>query len=208
MNATPIPEPVIHVGSKVQEQYGANPKLYQQAAHAAYMAQTGRAIEPWAWISTTCGALCLRAECMLVYAPRVIAYPPGVCVYCGYPAGTRDHLLPKQFTGEARRVFVAIVPACSDCNGRINDKPEPSVAGRRKIAQDSLRKSKRLVLAGIDWTDEQLAEYGPTLRASLIRQRDLKNQVLARLSWPEDLDYDMRAWQKSGIPDPSALGLI
>jgi len=197
-----------HASAISQEAFAAKPRLYQEAARAVFAEGTGREIEPWSWISTICGTLCLHQECMIVHSPRMIAYPYGVCIYCGLPAGTRDHLLPRGSTGETRRVFVAVVPACGECNSRIGDRRDPTIAGRRQMAHESLRKSKARILGGLDWTDAQLAEFGPTLRASLTQQRALKRQTLARLAWPEDPDYDMRAWQKSGIPDPVALGLL
>jgi 5-methylcytosine-specific restriction endonuclease McrA len=202
------PSPPVHAQVGAQEAFGANPRLYQQHARTVFTTETGREVEPWAWISTTCGQLCLHAECMIVHSPQRIAYPPGVCVYCGFPAGTRDHLLPRTVTGDARRIFVAVVPACGECNSRISDRVDPSVTGRRRLAHDSLRRSKRKLLEGIEWTDDELDDFGPTLRASLVQKRHLKQQVIARLAWPEDPDYDLRAWQKSGIADPGALGLL
>lgn len=184
-------------------------EIYQQRARVVFeeAAKSGP-IEAWAWVYTSCGEWCLNAQHMLVRSPRTIAYPPGVCVYCGFPAGTRDHLLPRTITSEARRQYVAVVPACAECNSLIGTFDSPSIADRRRVAHERLAKRKRATIAAIDFTPAELAEYGPKMRDYLEQGMVQKRATLARLAWPEDPFYDLAAWQRSGINDPVALGII
>ena len=182
--------------------------FFQDAARREFEDRTGRTLMPWAWILNTCdSAQCLNPDHMVVHAPTKIAYPAGICVYCGLGAGSRDHLIPRGTSGEARRHLVAVVPACSECNNRINDHPAHSVSERRRVAHASLRKAKRKLLQAPEWTPDEMGEFGPSLRAYIERSAYDKALLRVRLAWPEDPFYDIRAFQKSGIEDPVGLGM-
>lgn len=181
---------------------------YQREAHRVYAIHTQRPVLAWSWISLTCDLpLCLDAECMVVHAPTHIDYPAGICVYCGTVADTRDHLIPRNLSGETLRRLVAVVPACRECNSRIADHPAASVTERREVAQARLRRRHERILSVPDKTEADLRELGPGLRSVAIKNNRLRVHVRARLAWPEDPHYDIRAFQKSGIDDPYALGL-
>lgn len=179
--------------------------VYQAMARRAFEVAGDADLEPLVWMRSTCGNQCLNPAHLIVHQPIRIAYPSGVCVYCGFPSGTKDHLIPKTWTGDTRRARVAVVPACAECNSLIHVSGSFNVSERRRIAQAKLAKKHRAVLAGIDWTDEQLAEFGPNLRSSLTSALQKKRALQSRLSWPEDPFYDIRAWQLSGIDDPVSL---
>ena len=187
----------------------SNVGAYQRMARPVYeeASRTGP-LEPWDWVYTSCDVWCLNAQHMLVRSPRVIAYPPGVCVYCGFPAGTKDHLLPRTVTGEARRQFVAVVPACGECNSLIGSFSQPNISERREWAHAALRRKKRATLNTKDFCEQELAEFGPGLREYVKNGMRDKQVLIARLAWPDDPFYDIAAWQRSGITDPIALGLV
>lgn len=187
---------------------GGSQRLYQERSRSAFEVAGDVDLSPHAWIRSTCGNECLNPQHLIAHQPRLIAYPPGVCVYCGMPAGTKDHLIPRPWTGDARRSSVAVVPSCAECNSWIGASGEASIAGRRKIAHASLRKAKRQELAAPEWTSDDLAELGPALRQHVQAKQRARLATLARLAWPDDPFYDMRAWQKSGIDDPVALGVV
>jgi hypothetical protein len=48
------------------------------------------------------------------------------------PGYTLDHLLPVTMTGEAVRKFVAVVPACHECNSAHRRPMRPSHLGERR----------------------------------------------------------------------------
>lgn len=182
--------------------------LYQQRARIAFEHLTDRSLLPQSWIITTCGQWCLNAQHMVVKTPIKIAYPPGVCVYCGFPAGTRDHLVPRPESGEARRAFVAVVPACAECNSRIGVRGGPNINDRRRIAHAGIRRKNNSILRAPDRTEEEIqAEFEGRLRKYISSRQIDKAVILTRLAWPEDPFYDVAAFQRSGIEDPIALGL-
>lgn len=182
--------------------------IYQVHARKIFEATSCRDLEPWSWIMTTCGDWCLNPQHMIVRTATKIAYPPGVCIYCGDPAWTKDHLLPRTMTGDARRQVVAVVPACGSCNSTIGAFPEHNITKRREFAHKRLRARKRKILYAMDWTESELQELGPHLRRAIEGFAAERNVTLARLAWPEDPLYDLAAFQRAGIDDPVALGLI
>jgi len=183
-------------------------RRYQNRA-ADELAKVGREPAPWAWITTTCGDdQCIEPDHLRVYAPMHLAYPYGVCIYCGRHAGTRDHLLPRPWTGDAKRHFVATVPACGTCNSVLSDTLTWSVTERRAICHARLRKHFRKTLASLERTTAELAEFGPMLREYLIDSMVKKREVERMLRFPEDPFYDLRALEKSGLENPYATGLL
>ena len=184
---------------------------YQRAAHERFAAaDNAHSISPWSWIATECGTpTCMIVGHMRVHSPVRIAYEPGVCVYCGVPAGTMDHLLPRAWTGDSgQRASVALVPACGNCNSRISDAFAISVTERRRIAHASIRKTHAGLLAVPDRKAWELKEYGHAMRTVITINIQKRIYVRARLAWPNDPHYDLRAFQKSGIERPEELGLI
>lgn len=173
---------------------------YQQAAHDAHFVETGRSQLPWTSVTTTCDTPCLNVDHMKMVAPASLAYPRGVCVYCGFPSNTRDHLLPVTSSGETLRRRVLTVPACGECNSAISDKGGHTISERRAIAHDHLRRKHKALLAVKDRTPSELEEYGPNLRAHIIKNMETRRAIHSRLEWPHDPDYDERAFQRSGIP--------
>lgn len=184
------------------------PRRHQVRAQEVLVA-AGRDLTHLAWVTPVCGtAICVNPDHLVTNQPLRLAYPHGVCIYCGRSAGTRDHLLPRRWTGDALRKYVATVPACGTCNSVLSDTLTWSITERRALAHHRLARKYRTVLLTLDKTDEELDEYGPTLRAHLIDGMAKKREVLRMLAWPEDPAYDRRALERSGIQDPYAVGLL
>lgn len=104
-----------------------------------------------------------------------------LCVYCGWDADSLDHLLPRTWTGEAARAFAPKVPACRDCNIRINDAFAPTLAERRQIVWDSLSRKYKKLLRVASWSDDELEELGPRLRSELEAREARRRMVQFRL---------------------------
>lgn len=115
---------------------------------------------------------------------------------------------PRNWSGDAHRIVVAVVPACNNCNTLINDTHAVSITERRNIAHFRIRRANRQLLKGRDWSKGDLDELGPRLRGFVVEQQAKKRSLLTRLEWPLDPFYDLRAFQKSGIPDPVAIGML
>lgn len=188
--------------------WAGNPRLYQREAIRNFEIFKDRDLLPWAFITTTCEVpLCLDPECMVVNKPYRINYLAEVCVYCGMGGYQRDHLLPEPQTGAALRHLVLTVPSCGECNRAISDLPTAAIHERRKVAQVAIeRKNARLLLRG-QKSEEELEGLGHEMRSVAIKNNALHKSLLLRLSWPDDPHYDLRAFQRSGIEDPAALGL-
>jgi 5-methylcytosine-specific restriction endonuclease McrA len=140
--------------------------------------------------------LCMNLEHLAWEAPTKLEYPDGICVYCGVIAGTKDHLLPRTWTGEAIRKNVLTVPACGECNSAIGDRYAP------------IFKRKRRIINIPPWSKAEIAEMGHTLRSSIEKGLHDQKLTLARLAWPDDPDYDLRAMQLSGIENPYEAGIL
>lgn len=191
------------------EPFEGRPIKYQaEAAHLMWV-ETGQQPASWAWIDTTCGTACLNVDHMTMQAPRQLAYPRRVCIYCGRSAGTVDHLLPRQWSGEAKRTYVATVPACGTCNNALNDTLTWSITERRMICHYRLRRKFRKALSVVEYGPSDVAKFEGALRKEVLDGMARKRIIDAMLAWPEhDPGYDLRACQKSGIEDPYAVGLI
>jgi hypothetical protein len=189
--------------------YDGPEKWWREKAATRVWIETGTDHPSLAWPTPVCETpLCLNLEHLVWEAPKRLEYPRGICVYCGVLADTKDHLLPRTWTGEAARRYVLVVPCCRGCNSLLSDRYVPSITERRKLVHESIKSRKRRVLAMPDWTQEQLSELGRTLRSVVDRGMHEKRLVEARLAWPEDPDYDLRAMQLSGIENPYDIGLI
>lgn len=185
-----------------------NPDHYQEQAALAAV-ESGLSVMAWYWVETDCGnSLCLEAKHMILRRPQKLLYPPGMCIYCGEPSDTRDHLLPITVTGKAQRKHVLTVPACRQCNSLIGDAFAWSITERRAIAQNSLRRKNAVLLQSVDYSQEELEEFGSGLRPYLRRRQDEKRRLLRRLDFPSDETFDLRHLGHSGIEDPYAFGLL
>ena len=162
-----------------------------------------------AWPTPTCGTeKCLTFAHLAWTTPERLAYPNGICVYCGVIADTEDHLLPRTWTGDAVRKHVITIPACRQCNSTINDRYLPSITARRNEAHRYIARKYRKVLKIPAWSDTELRKLGKTLRSSVERGLHEQKLARARLAWPEEPDYDLRVMHLSGIENPYEIGLL
>ena len=180
-----------------------------QDAGASRLVKSGTMVLPWDSVEPTCGTpLCVEPQHLITVKPRRLRYPSDECIYCGQPANTRDHLIPRTMTGEAWRTVVLTVPACKECNNLLGPAPLVTITERRAFVHAKLRKRYRSALATIELGGADLDEYGPTMRAVIRRGMAEKAIVQYRLAWPTEPDYDARYLTESGIPDPYAIGII
>lgn len=196
------------VHNEESPRWHGNPRQYQIEAQRVWSIEHDKSVLPWTWITTDCELdQCLTPACMSIHAPIKIGYRAGVCVYCGEGCSGVDHLLPEPWTGKAQRHLVAVVPACQNCNSRIGDHPSPSVATRRKVAQLSIERSSKQLLLRPRKTASEMKALGYVMRTVAEKNNIKADRVRARLGWPVDPYYDLRAFQKVGIEDPISLGL-
>lgn len=185
------------------------PKKFYQEFASNILESEGRPQPHWAWVTPNCGnEMCLTPEHLIGHAPVRLAYPSRVCIYCGRPGYTQDHLLPRRWSGDAKRHFVVIVPACGMCNSLLGDTLTWSITERRELCRARMRRKYRKYLRIPDWTEEEIAEFDRGMR-DFIRDGLMKKREAERvLSWPEDPAYDIRALERSGIENPYVTGLL
>lgn len=135
--------------------------------------------------------------------------PRDRCAYCGDPAETIDHTVPRSHLGRnprsAMRHRFIKVQACGDCNGLLGDRVDSTFSDRKR------RLLRRIVTRGIrllntaDWTAEEIAEVGPGLRPYIqianVAAEALRSRVI-RLqdpTWPPGVPNDL--WRVVEAPE-------
>lgn len=175
-------------------------KHYQQEAVELYVNVWQNPLGAFCFVRTTCEErFCLNVDHMVIARPRKLSYPYGICVYCGLSGSTQDHIEPKTWTGSAARKFVVTVPACGECNNLINDSFAPTIEERREIAHKGIRRKYKRILNYVEYSPEEIDEFEGVLKAAVISGLEDKRVIEARLHWPEDKSYDLRALEKSGL---------
>src|SRR5690606_25044928 len=115
-------------------EWSGREKHYQREATIALEGE-GVTIRPWDWITPQCGTdTCITPDHLRVTSSKNLAYPAGLCIYCGRRGHTKDHLLPRAWSGSAARAFVVTVPSCGTCNTLLADTLTWSITERRAIA--------------------------------------------------------------------------
>jgi hypothetical protein len=171
--------------------------------------EVGRVPSRWSWVVPSCGTpKCIEPDHLEIHSPQSLDYPPYLCVYCGESAFTRDHLLPRTFTGQADRQFVLTVPACGQCNSILSDKMIFSINERRSFVHARLRQKRQAILRRFDYSAEDLEEFEGRLRDDIARGLEEKATLVRKLAWPIDPGFDRSALARSGIEDGYLLGLI
>jgi hypothetical protein len=159
------------------------------------------------WINTTCETTMCMSHVVILH-PRALDYLPGVCVYCGLVGETKDHLLPRGWSGDAYRSWVLTVPACRECNCAIGAKWAPTITERRRIAHRAMRVRYRKYLGRPALSAADIAELGPNLRSVIDAGLAIGEVVRDRLAWPPHPLYDLMAARRSEIDDPYGIGLL
>lgn len=188
--------------------WNGKPEEYQIEAYEALI-YAGSKPSHWAWITPMCGTeTCINPEHLICNEPVHLKYPSHVCIYCGRPADTVDHLLPNGYTGTATRRYTAVVPACRWCNSSLGSRVTWSITERREMVNEMIRRKYKTVLRTNDFTKAELHEFGPSLRMDIEASLRAKKQVQEMLDWPVDPAYDLRALELSGIENGYAIGLL
>ena len=125
---------------------------------------------------------------------HVEPYGPDVCVYCGDPANTTDHVTPVSYVAGLLDVIdhyshklrhgLYTVPCCRDCNVRLGRFVGFSITEKRAELKRRLRIKHRRLLGRYDWQPEEIAELGYSLRTYMRRQENERSGVIARLEFP------------------------
>jgi hypothetical protein len=184
--------------------WGGHPAAHQEEARRVY-----GLVPPFTWIALACGIRsCLVREHMVVHQPIRLGYKLGICIYCGFEASTKDHLVPEPWSGGAQRHSVVTVPACRECNNLINDSYSFNITERRGLAHQRIQRKHGKWLNCKNFTDDELAEMGRNLRSKVDEGMQMRAITEARLAWPYDPFYDLTAANEAGIENPYLIGML
>jgi hypothetical protein len=111
-----------------------------------------------------------------------------LCVYCGNPAGTRDHVPPISRVGDYESLGMQIevyvkVPACTECNMIAADTLQPSFMDRAEYVKDRLARKYARSLSAPDWDEDELAQLGRNLRSKVRAALNRKRPQLERIEY-------------------------
>ena len=111
------------------------------------------------------------------------------CYYCGDPADTVDHVVPRSviesitdsgvddlIAAALRRRRRLLVPACRECNTLAGAKYHETLAERTDYVRERLARKYRKALAMPDWSASELVDLSDGLRGLVINglyERDL-----------------------------------
>lgn len=113
-----------------------------------------------------------------------------VCHYCGYPAETLDHIPPLSRYDDALAITdkfnPVLVPSCGECNGLAGTELHISFLERQEFVKGKLRKKYKKIMSFKEWKwldDEDLSDYGDTMKQEIEQSIFLKKNILSRLEF-------------------------
>jgi hypothetical protein len=116
------------------------------------------------------------------------AFSARPCMYCGVPADSRDHFVPRSYTNKMRAMGSSVhvsetVPCCRECNSTAGATIFSNVREKRFYIQDKYRNKYAKILNTPDWTQKELDELGPTLKSHVINGLRAKEITKQRIAW-------------------------
>lgn len=120
---------------------------------------------------------------------RQLAYHAKKCYYCGQPAESRDHFVPRAFKRRIQDFAVArnsnvIVPACLECNCTAGSKVFQTLNEKRQYIKNRYRVKYKKILNAPDWTEKELGELGHSMQTYVRGCQTAKAITKARIRWP------------------------
>jgi len=123
----------------------------------------------------------------------MITVVPTSCYYCGLPANSKDHAVPRAVMTtladdpDALRHIMwnrrETVPCCRECNCLLGASVQDTLEQRKAFLKEKLRRRYRKFLAIPNWTDAELTEMRGGLRRYVVFGLKKKAVVIRRLRW-------------------------
>ncbi len=117
------------------------------------------------------------------------------CVYCGFQATCRDHVIPVCYTHIKRtNREVELVLSCTECNTIAGDKIFDSIEEKRSYIHEELKKKYKHCLTESkdgkeEWSRKELSEVRGKLKKYIMASLQMGKVIRNRLNYP-DIDYD------------------
>ena len=107
------------------------------------------------------------------------------CIYCGDHATDRDHITPHSYVSNSKnRSFKEYWEwSCSECNTVLANILLTTVEERGHYLHNKISKRYAKLLSSPPWTDEEIDDLGPGLRASILSARIERYKVEDRLRY-------------------------
>jgi hypothetical protein len=113
-----------------------------------------------------------------------------VCYYCGVPADSKDHVTPRALKSmigneieNPVRSTAFTVSSCRECNSALNCGVYETLTDRKFAAKEHIRKKYGKYLKIPEWTEDELAELGHSLRSHVLHGIAMKKLTRMRLNW-------------------------
>ncbi len=112
---------------------------------------------------------------------------PHICVYCGMPANTMDHLMPLSLMANLSDLNLNLksikVPACMECNNLAGTVFFTSFQDKKKFIRYKISQKYAKTLAMPEWDKWELEEMGPNARQDIEMFLLKKKIILERLKY-------------------------
>lgn len=143
--------------------------------------------------SSADGALCcISSNCLVARNhDRIKGMENGdPCYYCGLPASSVDHVVPRAFLSAISGVDLSVnrhriltVPACRECNSLLGASYQGTLEERKAHLKSILKTRYRKLLSSPPWSEAELEEIGPHLREEIERNMRNRDLIEARIRW-------------------------
>ena len=115
------------------------------------------------------------------------------CVYCGRPAGTRDHVPPLSRVDDYDAMHLKYpvyikVPACDRCNNLGGSEVEASFMDRAEAIKNKLARRYTRYMSMPEWTEKEINELGRNLRSKVRSANDTRKRYAAEVEYYEGVD--------------------
>lgn len=114
------------------------------------------------------------------------------CAYCGLPADTVDHVIPRSLrymlvdVGGWRDRWGRVtdtVPACHECNSLVGSMVFNTMREKRNYIHERMRVKYKSVLRTPNWDQDELDELSPIMREYVVASMELAHLIRERLRW-------------------------
>ena len=118
------------------------------------------------------------------------------CFYCGLPADSIDHVIPKSLLrmlavlGDSfvakilkNRHRVHMVRSCKDCNSVLGRNYFDKLPQRKAYIKRRLRQRHHAILAMPTWEDSDFGEMSEGLRNWILKEQERRDIIKERLRW-------------------------
>jgi hypothetical protein len=116
-----------------------------------------------------------------------------LCVYCGDPACSKDHVPPISRVddylslGLRREVFIK-VPSCLSCNKMLGDSLQDNFLDRVEVLKGKMFVKWCKMIGWVEWDDDELEELGVNLRSHVVVSLDKQYHVIKRYEYYSGVD--------------------